>query len=285
MTSERRYSQFSIFNLTNLLISQFIAGYIQSMINTPKNPITHFQQNAVEIFEAPAMIENECNGDEGLFIIAKSKCEGVELYIVSEFNRSLRTMPKYHINTDKMNLDAVKLFPNRDRIYFSQIKDQKLMIKCWSFKKQTMIDVLLPTTVQYLKPRLTNAVGETFFVSEEKYITWPYEGYKTTACKFGLESENYKSIEVNCGGMKEIIGIGDEMFVINHKAEVFSFNLCGGGKRVARGVLNHNGIVKAIVYHGTIYVGCYIRSKCTLFIEQFDRMSNQWIVVSVSKLV
>lgn len=248
------------------------------MISTSMTPITYIPPKPVEIIKTPALIDYEC-GDDGLFIIAKSKCEGVELYIASEFNRSLKIMPKYHINTDKIHLDDVKLFPNKDKIYFSQIKDQKLMIKSWSFKQQTMVDVLLPTTVQYLKPRLTNAVGESFFVSEEKFITWPYEGYKTTACKFGLESESYKSIEVNCGGMKEIIGIDDEIFVINHKAEVFSFNL-SDGKRIACGTLNHNGIIKAIAYHGSIYVGCYIRSKCTLFIEQFNKMSNQWVVVS-----
>lgn len=252
------------------------------MMNTPKSPVPYIRQNTVKIVRTPALADIERENervDDGLFMIAKSKCEGVELYVVSEFNRSLRIMPKYHINTDKINLDSVKLFPNKDRIYFSQIKDQKLMIKSWSFKRQTMVDVLLPTTVQYLKPRLANAVDESFYVSEEKYINWPYEGYKTTACKFGLESENYKSIEVNCGGMKEIIGIGDEIFVINHKAEVFSFSLTSK-KRISRGSLNHNGIIKAIVYRGNIYVGCYIRSECTLFIEKFNKVSNQWAVVS-----
>ncbi|XP_055297308.1 uncharacterized protein LOC129565946 [Sitodiplosis mosellana] len=262
--------------------SFFIAGYMQSFISTAEKSPVYSRQDTFNVSKTPMLLDSmnsESSNDEGLFIIAKSKCEGMEIYAISDFNRSLRIMPKYHIDTDKINIELVRVFPVRDRIFFSYIKDQKLLIKSWTFKRQTMVDVTLPPTVQYLKPRLTNAVGGSFYVSEEKYVAWPYEGYKTIVCKFGLDSECYKCIEVNCGGMKEIIGSGDEIFVINQKSEVSSFNLIGG-KRIARGTLTYNGIIKAVIYHGNIYVGNYIRSKCTLFVEQFKKKSNQWITIA-----
>lgn len=256
---------------------------MQSYMNEAENTPTYNRQNTFDISQTPTTMSTidksnrDCN-DEGLFIIAKSKCEGLEVYAISEHNRSFKILPKYHLNTDKINIDTVKLFPVRDRIYISYIKDQRLWIRSWGFKRQTMVDVPLPQTVQYLKPRVTNAVGESFFISEEKYVTWPYEGYKTTVCKFGLESESYKCIELNFGGIKEMVGIGDELFVFNSKSEVFSFSF-KGDKRMARGTLAHNGIIKAVVYRHKIYVGNYVQSKSTLFVEQFKKNTNQWITV------
>lgn len=234
------------------------------------------RSNTVDIIEVPHIV-NEVN-DEGLFIVAKSKLEGVEIFAITESQGTLRPTSKYHINIDKIHLDTLKLFPNREKIYVTYIKDQKLNVKSWSFKRQTIVDIFIPRAVQLLKPRLTNAVGGTFFVAEEKYVTWPFEGYKTMACRFGPESENYKCIEANCGGIKEIIGIGDEIFVFNQKAEVFSFNIING-KRTLRGTLSNNGVLKAVIYHGNIYIGSYARSKCTLFIEKFDKKTNEWNVV------
>ena len=253
---------------------------MQSFVNSAEKSPVYSRQSTFEVSQTSMLLDSTAStsNDEGLFIITKSKCEGFEIYAISDFNRSIRMMPKYHINTDKINIETVKVFAVRDRIFFSYIKDQKLLIKSWTFKRQTMVDVTLPPTVQYLKPRLTNAVAGSFYVSEEKYVAWPNEGYKTIVCRFGLDSESYKCIEVNCGGMKEIIGNGDEIFVFNQKFEVYSFNLAGG-KRVARGTLTHNGLIKAVVYHGNIYVGNYIRSKCTLFVEQFKKKSNQWATV------
>lgn len=219
--------------------------------------------------------------DDGLFIITRGKCEGVEVYALNELHGSLQIMPKYHINTNKISMDTLKLYPNREIIYFSYVKDQKLIIKSWNFKRQNMADIVLPSKVQHLKPRLTNAVRDTFFVTEEKYMTWPSEGYKTTVCRFGLASENYKCLELNCGGIKEILGLGDEIFVFNQKAEMFSFNV-HGGKRMSKTTLNHNGILKAVVFNGKIYVACYIRSKCTIFVEQLNAKANKWITVIVT---
>lgn len=272
---------------------QYIAGYIQSLVNTKNLSIQEKQlakekpiynrQNTFEINKNQTIIEHESTFDEGLFIITKSKTDGAEILAISEHNRLLRILPKYHINTDKINLDTVKIFPIRDRICFTYIKEQRLIVKSWNFKRQTLIDVTLPAKVQYLKPRLTNAVGESFFVLEERCLNWPHENYKTTVCKFVLESENCKSIELNYGGIKEMIGIGNEIYVINQKAEVFSFNL-PGGKRVSRGTLNHNGILRAVVFHGNIYVGCYVRNKCTLFVEHYKKKTNQWTTVKESMI-
>lgn len=232
----------------------------------------------MDIIKSPVFIDSDIS-DDGLFIVAKSKCEGVEMYSVSQSNQSLRIVPKYHINTDKINIDTVKLFANRDQILFSCIKDQKLMVKSWSFKRKTMIEIQLPNAVQNLKPRVANAVGESFFITEEKYAVWPYEGYKTIACKFALESENYKCIDINFGGIKEIIGICDEIFVFNQRAEVTSFSLTGT-KKNSRGTLNHNGIIRAIIFHGSIYVGTYVRSKNSVFVDLYNRKLNQWMTVS-----
>lgn len=266
------------------LFYKFIAGYIQSLSIQPKlqaledRPATLVRSNTIDIIEVPLLKLAEVN-DEGLFIVAKSKLEGVEILAITESQGTFRITPKNHIYIEKIYVDTLKLFPNREKIYMSFIKDQKLIIKSWSFKRQNVVDISMPGAVQFTKPRLTNAVGETFFVAEEKYVTWPYEGYKTTACRFGLESECFKCIEVTCGGIKEIIGIGDEIFVFNQKAEVFSFNL-SGDKRISRGTLNHNGLLKAVIYHGNIYIGCYVRSKCTLFLEKFNRKCNEWIPVN-----
>lgn len=235
------------------------------------------RSNTVDIIEVPHIV-HEVN-DEGLFIVAKSKLEGVEIFAITESQGTLRPTSKYHINIDKTCLDTLKLFPNREKIYVSYTKDQKLIVKSWSFKRQTIVDISLPKPVQFLKPRLINAIGGTFFVAEEKYVTWPFEGYKTMACKFGPETENYKCIEANCGGIKEIIGTGDEIFVFNQKAEVFSFSIING-KRSLRGSLSNNGILKAVIFHGNIYVGCYVRSKCTLFIEKFNKKTNEWSLVN-----
>lgn len=254
---------------------------MQSFVNTAEKSPAYSRQSTFEVNQTSMQLDSttSASNDEGLFIVAKSQCEGFEIYAITESNRSIRMMPKYHINTDKINIETVKVFAVRDRIFFSYIKDQKLLIKSWSFKRQTMIDVTLPPTVQYLKPRLTNASAGSFYVSEEKYVAWPQkDGFKTIVCKFGLDSESYKCIEVNCGGIKEIIGNGDEIFVFTQKFDVYSFN-SAGGKRIARGTLTHNGLIKAIVYHGNIYVGNYIRSKCTLFVEQLKKKSNQWVTV------
>lgn len=256
---------------------------MQSIISAADKAPVYSRQNTFDASQTQSMLDsprNAChaNTDKGLFIVTKSKCEGMEIYAISEFNQTLRIMPKYHVDTDKINIDTVRVFAVGDRIFFSYIKDQRLLIKSWAFKRQSMVDVKLPPTVHYLKPRLTNAVGGSFYVADEKFVTWPHEGYKTTVCKFGLESESYKCIEVNYGGIKEIIGNCDEIFTFSQKAEVFSFNL-NGAKRIPRGTLNHNGIIKAVVYHGSIYVGNYVRSKCTLYVEQFKRKANQWVTV------
>lgn len=267
-----------------------MAGYIQSLANVPipipvpvpeKPPVLIRSKTVViqKVEKKPPTEVTEIN-DEGLFIVAKNKLDGVDIYATIELNGALRVMPKYHIFVEKMNLETLKVFSNREKLYLSYIKEQRLVLKSWNFKRQNLTEIVLPTTVQFLKPRLTNAVGEQFFVAEEKYITWPYEGYKTTACVFGLETENYKCIEANCGGIKEIIGIEDEIFVFNQKAEVFSFNVNDAGKRYPRGSLSRNGMLKAITYHGTIYVACYVRSKCTVYVEKFNKETNQWVMVS-----
>lgn len=255
---------------------------MQSFINSTEKPTSYHCQNAIEFSETTILHDTpdnlKTNQDEGLFIVTKSKCEGMEIYAISGFNRTPRIMPKYHIETDKINIDTVKVFSVKDRIFFSYIKDQRLLIKSWSFKRQTLVDVKLPPTVLYLKPRLANSVGGSFYVSDEKFVAWPHETYKTTVCKFGLDSETYKCIEVNYGAMKEIIGNGDEIFLFSNKSEVSSFNL-NGGKRIPRGTLTYNGIVKAAIYHGNLYAGNYVKSKCTLFVEQFKKKSNQWVTV------
>lgn len=263
-----------------------MAGYIQSLVNVPipipEKPPVFIRSKTVDIQKVekvPPIDLTEIN-DEGLFIVAKNKLDGVDVYATIELNGALRIMPKYHIFVEKMNLESLKVFSNREKLYLSYMKEQRLVLKSWNFKRQNLMEIVLPTTVQFLKPRLTNAVGEQFFVAEEKYITWPYEGYKTTACVFGLETENYKCIEANCGGIKEIIGIEDEIFVFNQKAEVFSFNVSDAGKRYPRGSLSRNGILKAITYHGTIYVACYVRSKCTVYVEKFNKETNQWAMVN-----
>lgn len=256
---------------------------MQSFINAAEKSPIFSRQNTFDTINAAMVLDSrDCaNNDEGLFIVTKSKSGGMEIYAISDFNRSLKVLPKYHIDTDKINIDTVRVFAGRDRIFFSFMKDQRLMIKSWSFKRQIITDVKIPSTVLYFKPRVTNATGGYFYVAEEKYVAWPCDGYKTTICKFGLDTEGYKCIEVNCGGMKEIIGLGDEIFLFNQKSEVSSFNLTGG-KRISRGILSNNGIIKAVIYHGNIYVGNFIRSKCTLFVEQFKKKSNQWITVSFS---
>lgn len=242
----------------------------------------YLRQNTFEVNRSPSPSENIFN-DEGLFIIARGKIEGAEIYAISDFNKTLKILPKYHINIEKINIETVKVLAIRDRIYFTFAKDQRLVVKSWNFKRQTMLDVLLPAKVQTLKPRLTNAVGESFYILEEKFTNtnWSQEGNKTTICKFGLDTESYKCMEFNGNGIKEIIGIGNDVFTINAKGEVFSFTF-GVNKKISRGILNHNGIPKAVVFHGNIYVGCYIRAKCTLFVEQYKRKTNQWATVSNS---
>lgn len=235
------------------------------------------RQNTFEISKAPDIFGGD-NIDEGLYIIAKGRCDGVEIYAICEIDEMVKIIPKYQIDTDNINIDTVRIFPIRDRIYFSCTRDQRLFMKSWSFRRQTLADVLLPSTIQSVKPRLVNASGESIFVLEEKHLA-RCEGYKTIVYKFGLESEFYKCIEGNFGGMKEIIGVGDEVFLFNQRAEVFSFNIAGG-KPTSRGTLNHNGILKAVIFHDNIYVGCYIRPKCTLFVELYKKRSNQWTTVS-----
>lgn len=245
-----------------------------------ENPPILNRQNTFEISKVPDILAHE-NIDEGLYIITKGKNDGVEIHAISEIDKMVKMQPKYHINTDRINIDinTLKTLSVRDRIYLCYVKDQRLIMKSWNFRRQTLADVILPIAVQNLKPRMVNASGETIFVLEEKYSIKPYEGYKTAVYKFDLESDFYKCIEGNFSGMKEIIGIGDEVFLFNQKAEVFSFNIIGG-KPTSRGTLNHNGLLKSVIFHGNIYVGCYIRSKCILFIEMYQKKSNQWITVS-----
>lgn len=227
------------------------------------------------------MPSNEIS-DKGPFIIAKARTSnGVEFYSISDLERTRTVLSKYRINTDGMNAHTLKLFPHKDRIYVCYLtRNLRLEVKSWSFKGQTMTDMLVPSTIQYLKPRLISAVGDDILVSDEKYVTWPYESYKTTACKFGLESESYRCVEFNYDSLKEIICMGDDIFVFsNQKPEVVSFDF-NTNKRTSRGILNNNGTIKAIIYHGNLYVGSYVRSQCTLFVEHFDKINNQWTVVS-----
>lgn len=143
-----------------------------------------------------------------------------------------------------------------------------------------MTDVLVPTTVQYIKPRFINEINGEILISEEKYVTWPHEGFKTTVCKFALESESYKCIEFSYDSLKEIIYFENEIFAFSgQKAEVLSFDM-NTSKRTPRGALNKNGITKAVIYRGNLYVGCYIRQKCYLYVERYDKKNNQWDIVS-----
>lgn len=190
---------------------------MQSLMNAAEKSPIFSRENTFDTFNAQMILDSrDCtNNDEGLFIVTKSKSGGMEIYAISDFNRSIKVLPKYHIDTDKINIDTVRVFARRDRIFFSFMKDHRLMIKAWSFNRQIITDVKIPSTIVYSKPRVTNSAGGSFYVAEEKYVTWPSDGYKTTICKFGLDTECYKCIEVNCGGMKEIIGLGDEIFLFN----------------------------------------------------------------------
>lgn len=242
--------------------------------------------NRLAIAGIPKDLPESEIGEKGLFVIAKSKNgTGVEFYSIPDFERSRTNLLKYRMNTEGISTFTLKLFPKKDRIYISYLtRNQRLEIKSWSFQSQLMTDVVMPNTVQYLKPRLINAVGDAFLVSEEKYVTWPHESYKTTVCKFGLESEYYKCIEFNSDSLKEIICIGDDVFAFgNQKADVLSFNM-STGKRTSRGAINNNGVVKAVVFHDNLYIGSYVRSKCTLFVELFDRKNNRWVTVKYSKI-
>lgn len=220
--------------------------------------------------------------DTGLFIAAMSRNGNcVEFFSLSDTEHTRTFLPNYRINIDVLKMVTMRIFPHKNRIYICYTtKNHQLQIKSWCFKAQTMNDVLVPATVKHLKPRLISAVGDEILVSEEKCVTWPFvDGFNTTVYKFGLESESYKSIEFNYDSLKEIIHVEDELFVFSAlKAEVQSFDL-NTCKQTSRGTLHNNGIVKAVIFHGTLYVGCYIRSQCYLFVEKYEKNSNQWIIV------
>lgn len=220
--------------------------------------------------------------DSGLFIVAKSRNgNAVDFYGISESGCTRKCLPKYRMNTDGINTFTMKVFPYKNRLYICYSnRGQQLQIKSWSFETQTITDFLVPSAVQYLKPRLINEIGGEILVSEEKYVTWPYEGFKITACKFGLESESYKCIEFSYDNLKEIIYFENELFAFsNQKPDVVSINF-NTSKQTQRGSLNKSGVVRAVVFHGNLYVGCYIRTKCYLYIERYDKKNNCWNVVS-----
>lgn len=220
--------------------------------------------------------------DSGLFIVAKSRNGStIDFYAISETCWTRKCLPKYRINTDGMNTFTMKIFPHKNRIYVCYItRSQQLQIKSWCFEKQTMVDVLVPPTVQYLKPRIFNEIDGEILVLDEKYVTWPHESHKTIVCKFGLESESYECIEFNYDSLKEIIYYDNELYVFsNQKPDVMSIDL-HTTRRTPRGILNKNGTIKAVIFHGNLYAGSYIRTKCYLYVERFDKKKNEWNIVS-----
>lgn len=224
--------------------------------------------------------------DKGLIVLTKSaNGNAIECYAISDVDRTRHFLPKYRINANGMNMSTMKIFSHKDRIYMCySVKNQRFEIKTWKFKTQIMSEICLPAALQHIKPRLVAAVGDELLLSQEKYVTWPSEGYRTTVCKFGLESENYTNIEFVYDSLKEIICLGEDIFMFgSQKANVVSFNL-STRQRTSRGTLNSNGIVKAAIYRGNLYVGSYVRSQSTLFIELFNRKSNQWKVVRMFEL-
>ncbi|XP_055296720.1 uncharacterized protein LOC129565647 [Sitodiplosis mosellana] len=267
--------------------SFFIAGYLESIASdnstssSRSNAIANNHASRFSIPEPMTVAATSSIIDAGLFIIAKSRNgSAVDFYSISETSGTRKCLPKYGIKTDGINTFTMRIFPHKNRIYMCySTRGQQLQIKCWCFETQAMTDVLIPATVQYIKPRFVNEIGGEILVSEEKYVTWPYEGFKITACKFGLESESYKSIEFNYDNLKEIIYFEDEIFVFSsQKSEVMSFDM-NTTKSTPRGSLNKNGIVKAVIFHGNLYVGCYIRTKCYLYVERYDKKNNHWNIV------
>lgn len=263
---------------------QFIAGYVESMVNCRDQSNMNIKLNGLS---TPMVIPKSTPSvnhlsDKGLLILTKNhNANTIEFYAISDSDCTRFSLPKYRINANGMNLSTLKIFPHKDRIYICYLmRNQRLEIKTWKFKSQLIAEVSLPAAVQYIKPRLITACGDEILVSEEKFVTWPSEGYKTTICKFGLESANYTNIEFVYDSLKEIICFGEDIFIFSsQKSNVASFNL-NTRMRTSRGTLNNNGIVRAVIYRGRLYVGVFIRSQCTLFVEQFNRRNNQWKVVS-----
>lgn len=234
--------------------------------------------------DVPKPIAVEDVSDVGLFITAKSRSGNfVDFYGICDMNCTRVSIPKYRINTNGIKSCAIKMFRHKSRIYICySTRSQQLQIKYWCFKSKTVSDTHLPLKMRFLKPRLINVVADEILVSEEKYVKLPLEGFKITASKFGLESESYKTIDFTYYSLKEIICFKDEVNAFSsQKSEVLSFNL-NTSKRTPRGKLNYNGVVEAVIFHSNLYVGCYNRTKCCLFVEQFDSDSNQWNVVSRS---
>lgn len=233
-----------------------------------------------------ALMEKEVS-DKGLYIVVRNRNSGdLEFYSICDTKPSRIHLPQFHIDTDDINIHSLKLFPCNDYIYVTHlIRNQRLEIKSWNFKSQDLEDVMLPSTVQFLRPRITNVFGDAVLIMEEKYVTWPHEFHKTIAYKFGLKSEYYRSIEFNCENVIEIACLGDEVFAFSgQKTDVWSFDL-NMGKRTSRGTLNSNGAVKAVVYRGNLYIASFVRARCTLFIEQYNEKTNRWNIVSAKYLV
>lgn len=239
------------------------------------------ENNRDSCFAMPKQLISTTDKDSGLFIIAKSRNDSsVRFYGLCEESCTRKYLPKYHLNTIGINTFTMKIFSHQNQIYVCySTKNQQLQIKSWCFKTQSMTDLLTPITVQHLRPRLVNAIGGEILVSEEKYAKWPYEGFKITACKFGIGTKSYKSIEFTYDSLKEIIYFENEIFAFsNQKPEVVSFDI-NTMKRTPRGSLNKHGIVRAVVFHANLYVGCYIRLKSHLYIERYDKKNSHWNTV------